>query len=176
MIREQVWTLIDEGGGNVVEFTSFIDIDTRNEGQALSYPVEEGGFANYNKVQTPLDLRVTLATQGAEADFESILNRLDEYQAEARKLFVSTPAAFYGPMTLESYSNRRTTQSGAGLLTVELALVEVREVQTQTTTTVITKPKNPTSASTTNTGKTQPDAEGDKPKSVLNTVFGSGKG
>lgn len=149
------WTLLDEGGGTAVTFTSFVDIDYRNEGKALSYPVEEGSFANYNKVENPLDIRVTLAVQGLDSDFEAILAKLDEYKAEAVTLSVSTPAALYEKMTLEAYAYKRSRENNAGMLVVELSLVEVREVETQVTTTVITKPKNPTSASKTNTGKTQ---------------------
>ena len=149
------WTLLDEQGGEALTFTSFIDIDYRNEGQALSYPVELGGFANYNKVQTPLDIRVTLSTQGSNADFEYILSRLDEYQKGAVKLSVATPSALYGSLTLAAYSYRRAQDDGAGLLTVELSLIEVREVQTQVRTTVITKPKNATSADKANAGKKQ---------------------
>lgn len=155
MINNQ-WTILDESGAVAIQFTSFIEVDVRNTGEALSYPVEEGGFMNYNKVQTPLDIRVTLAKQGDETEFESILDKLDEYQRDPIKLFVVTPAAVYGPMTLEGYSNRRTRDSGASQLTVELNFIEVREVQTQATTTVITRPKNATSADRANTGKTQP--------------------
>lgn len=168
MINAEQWTILTEDGASAITFTSFVDIDLRNEGQTLTYPIEEGGFMNYNKVQSPLDIRVTLAVQGTNADFEPILQTLDEYQAEAIKLFVSTPSAYYGPVTLEAYSNKRTRESGAGQLTVELNFVEVREVQTQVSTTVITKPKNPTSADRTNTGKTQPEQN----TSVLGSIFG----
>ena len=150
------WTILDEDGAKAVTFTSFIDLDVKNEGKALSYPIEEGGFANYNKVQTPLDISVTLATQGTEDEFEQILATLDEYQEKPIKLFDVTPSKFYGPVTLESYSNRRTRDDGAGQLTVELQFVEVREAETQVTTTVVTKPKNPTSANNVDTGKTEP--------------------
>jgi hypothetical protein len=47
---------------------------------------------------------------------------------------------------------------------VALELTEVRETQVQVTTSVITKPKNPTSASATQ--------EGRKMTSVLNKTFG----
>lgn len=154
MIGEQ-WTIIDESGSTAITFTSFIDIDVKNEGQALSYPVEEGGFANYNKVQSPLDIRVTLSTQGTDADFEYILDTLNNYQANPIKLFISTPSAYYGPVTLEAYMNKRTRESGAGQLTVELGFIEVREIETQVSTTVITRPRNATSADKSNTGKTQ---------------------
>ncbi|MDR2077041.1 MAG: hypothetical protein LBP61_08975 [Desulfovibrio sp.] len=149
------WTLLDEYGETAVSFTSFLDVDIKNDGQALSYPVELGGFANYNKVESPLEIRVTLAAQGSESDFEYILFQLEDYKREAVKLVVVTPSALHGSMTLESYSYKRGRESGAGLLAVELSLIEVREVETQVTTTVITKPKNPTSAGKTDTGKTQ---------------------
>lgn len=154
-LTQAEWTLLDESGATAVTFTSFIDIDYRNEGQALSYPIEQGSFANYNKVDTPLDIRVTLGLQGAESDFEYILTKLDEYKKEAVKLSVVTPSALYESMTLVTYSYKRTQDSSAGMLVVELVLNEVREVKTQVTTTVITKPKNPTSAEKENTGKTQ---------------------
>jgi hypothetical protein len=160
------WTLLDEYGETAVEFTSFLDVDIKNEGQALSYPVELGGFANYNKVESPLEIRVTLAVQGSESDFEHILFQLEDYKREAVKLVVVTPAALHPSMTLESYSYKRGREAGAGLLAVELSLVEVREVETQVTTTVITKPKNPTSAGKTDTGQTQ---------SVLAATTGGGK-
>ena len=166
------WTILDEDGGSAVTFTSFVDIDLRNEGQALSYPIEEGSFANYNKVDMPLDVRVTLATQGTDDEFNTILITLDIYKREAKMLYVITPSRLYENMTLEMYSYKRTREAGAGMLTVELALVEVREVETQTTTTVITKPKNPTSAGKTNTGKTQTQAqESPQGGSVLSEIF-----
>lgn len=153
--NQGIWTILDESGQTAVTFTSFIDIDLRNEGQALSYPIEEGKFANYNKIQAPLDIRVTLAVQGTETDFEYVLQKLDEYQKEAVKLSVSTPAALYENLTLETFNYTRNRENNSGMLTVELHLIEVREVETQVTTTVITKPKNPTSSGNTNTGKTQ---------------------
>lgn len=149
------WTLLDKYGLTAVSFTSFIDIDIRNEGKALSYPVELGGFANYNKVQSPLGVGLTLAIQGDADDFAYILYQLDEYKKDAVKLTVVTPPAVYESMTLESYSHMHSRENNAGMLTVELSLVEVREVETQVTTTVVTKPKNATSAANTNTGKTQ---------------------
>jgi hypothetical protein len=168
----QEWTLINEKAEKVVRFTSFFEIEYRNEGKALSYPVEEGAFANYNKVQKPGGIKVTLGIEGAEADFDEALRSLDFYQKEAERLFVSTPATYYDGYTLESYSYRRTIQSGAGMLIVELTLVEVKEVETRTTTTVISKPKNPTSSGKVNTGRVQtkePD------QSTLSGMTGTGK-
>lgn len=166
------WTLLDEAGATALTFTSFIDIDFKNDGQALAYPVELGSFAQYNKVRTPLSIRVTLGLQGTDVDFEYFLLKLNEYQSGAVKLAVSTPSALYESLTLESYSYKRSRENGAGMLTVELSLVEVREVETQVTTTVISRPKNPTSADKTDTGKTQADTS---KSSLLADVIGCGR-
>lgn len=145
------WGLLDEKGASVVSFTSFIDISVRNEGQALSYPVEEGSFTNYNKVESPLDISVTLATQGSESDFEFILVKLDEYKREAVTLSVITPALLYRNMTLKSYSYERKQENNAGMLSVQLDLVEVRK-SGQEGSALVSRFKNPSSASPIHTG------------------------
>lgn len=152
------WTLLDEAGFTALTFTSFIDIDCRNTGQALAYPTELGGFANYNKVESPLEIKVTLALQGTNSDFEYALSKLGEYKRKAVTLAVSTPACLYGSMTLESYSYTRSRDNNAGMLTVELGLKEVRNVKTQVAARGITSPKNPTSADNVNVGRVRAES------------------
>jgi len=154
------WAILDEKGGAAVSFTSFIDLDYKNEGKALEYPVEEGSFATYNKTRNSMELRATVAIQGTDADFNDLLSKLEDYQAKAAKLSIATPSDFYEGFTLEGLTYKRTVQNNAHMLTVELVFKEVREVKTQVTTGVITKPKNPTSASKQNTSKTQTQERG----------------
>ena len=162
------WTIIDEDNQTTIGFSGFMDIDVRNEGQALSYPVEKSSFADYNKVQSPLEIRVNLSKQGDDSEIESIINQLDDYQQKAVLLSVSTPSMLYEGMTLESYSYKRTNNQNTCLLVTELVLKEVREVETQVTTTVITKPKNATSSGKVNTCKTQSsEAPKEKYKAII---------
>ena len=149
------WALLDENGGTALTFTSLMDIRYSNEGQALSYPVEQGGFAGYNKTQNPLDIQVKLGMQGSEADFSHMQEKLDEYAKKAVTLTVVTPSAVYPNMTLRGHSFGRSGESGAGMLEADLRLVEVREVQTQTSAGVISGPKNPTSAPKVDIGRVQ---------------------
>ncbi len=140
------WTILNTKGGSAITFTSFLDIDVRKAGLSMSYPIEEGGFANYNKVQSPLEIRVTLGIQGEHSEIEYALEKLNEYQANPIVLDVATPSYFYENMTLEAYSYKRTKENNSTMLTVEMVMVEIREVKTRTTTT-IRSPRNPTSAS-----------------------------
>lgn len=166
------WRVTLETGADLAPFTTFIEIEVTNEGQTLSYPVEAGSFVDYNKVQTPLEISITAARQGDETDFSAILETLDDNQAKPTKLFITTPSSYYGPMTLERYDYRRTVDNGAGLLLVNMNFVEVKEAQTQVTTTVITKPKNPSSANKTDTGQTQTDDKRSVAKKALDKIFG----
>lgn len=150
------WMLFDEAGQSALSFTSFIDISFSSDGQVLSYPVEAGGFVNYNKTQNPVTIRITLNTQGTPADFEYIELKLKEYQNEAVKLAVSTPSALYDNLTLKSHSIDRSREH-AGILPVVLTLVEVREVDNNPASKVYNNgKKNPTSNGKKGTGKTQP--------------------
>ena len=149
------WTMLDENGATAVTFTSFMDLSYKNGGQTLSYPVEQGGFANYGKTQSPLEINLTLSTQGNDADFEQILLKLDGYRKNTVKLTVSTPSAMYENMTLGSYSYKKSRDDSVSILTVELELIEVCEVATQSLSTVITRPKNAGSSANVNTGQTQ---------------------
>ena len=165
------WTLIDSKGETALTFTAFIDLDSRTESQVSEYPIEEGGFASYNKTESPRELRVTLGIQGDNTDLEQSLIRLEEYRKKALLLIVSTPSRLYKSMTLESYSYKRTQDENAGKLIVELVLKEIREVKTRVMTT-ITKPKNPTSASKEKTGMKQAE----EPKKQYESAFHSGAG
>jgi hypothetical protein len=138
--------------------------DDKNSG--FTEPEDEvGGFATYNKVQMPVSIGVTLAVQGTDFEFETVLDKLGRFSREAKKLIVVTPSAIYDSLTLVNFSYSRKAEQGANLLTVALEFVEVRETQVQVTTSVITKPKNPTSASTTQEGK--------KPISVVGRTAGT---
>ncbi len=151
------WTLWNERGNIALTFTSFIDIDVRDNGQALSYPIEQGSFANYNKVDSPLEIRATLGFQGTETEFEYAINLLKEYKQKESILDVVTPSIVYENMTLESFSYARKHDSGARMLVIEMSLVEVRQVRTQVVT-VISRPRNPTSTKKEETGQKQPRA------------------
>ena len=61
------WALISDKGTTVAPFDSMLSIDVKNESKLLSSPVEEGGFASYNKVASPLDIYVELAASASES-------------------------------------------------------------------------------------------------------------
>ena len=160
------WTLQNEGGGTAVEFDVFIDMDFSGENQVAHEPIEQGGFASYNKQDSPKEITVTLACTKMYMSQQPVLENIDKLASGTQKLSLITPASEYKNLNIESYSYRRTEDAGAGMLAVELKLVEVREVETKKKTTATEKPKsqnskpiekskNPSNNSKVKTGRTQ---------------------
>jgi hypothetical protein len=170
------WGLVPEDGGPSLSFTSIISIDVRSEGKALTEPVERNGFAAYNKIESPKEVNCALSTMGTAADAAATLEALETLKRDCVKVVLSTPSATYDNLTLESYSYSRKAESGAYVLFVDCSLKEVREVDTNVSTTVMTKEscKNSDSASKQGTGKAGTE-ETEKPKrSILRDATGRG--
>lgn len=145
------WAVVARNKGLSVQFDGIMDIDVKNESKVLTSPIEKSSFAAYNKVETPLDVVITGASQQDGAAQSAILDALNKLVSGAELVDIVTPTAVYLKMTLESYSYKRTATDGASLLVVELHAIEVREVET----TRVTKTKRASSAKTQKTGQTQ---------------------
>lgn len=153
------WNLLyTEDGEAAVFFDSMLGVEVSTENQVAQEPVEQGSFASYNKSASPRQVKVTLARSGDGYDHDEIICALDELCSGTDLLTLITPAQEYEGYNLESYNYRRSETNGVQLLVVELSLVEIRQVESQATTTVDVKPaqaKNKSDASKANTGKTQ---------------------
>lgn len=155
----QTWALLTEDGADVLAFDAMLSVDISAENQVAYEPVENGSFASYNKAASPTQLRVTLARSGTSYDQQAMLDTLERLCGGTDLVTLVTPAQEYAGYNLESYTYSRKSDNGAQLLVVELSLVEIRQVETQATTTVTAlKPaqvKNASDASIANTGKVQ---------------------
>lgn len=145
------WAVVARNKRLSVQFDGIMDLDVKNESKVLTSPIEKSSFAAYNKVETPLDVVITGASQQDGTTQSAILDALNKLVSGAELVDIVTPAAVYLKMTLESYSYKRTATDGASLLVVELHAIEVREVETMR----VTKTKRASSAKTQKTGQTQ---------------------
>jgi hypothetical protein len=65
---------------------------------------------------------------------------LDDLKNGDKKIELITPFDSYDNLMLESYDYRRDSNTGFNVLFVDLRLVEIREVETQKTTTSVDEP------------------------------------
>lgn len=128
--QKEKWQIVyDEGGGVALELTSFLGMEVIDEGKVVSVPVEEGSFASYNKVETPLEVKIAGAIQGQDGDLQGALETLDELRASTELLNVFTPVSTLVNLTLQKYDYSLTRENGRGVLYVELAFQQVKQVE-----------------------------------------------
>lgn len=169
--RAPTWTIQGEGGSNAIDFDVFIGMEFSSPHQVAQEPIEQGSFAAYNKQDAPKEFAVTLAVTKAYGEQQPVLEALDKLAASTDRVSLITPAAEYKSLNIEAYSYARKEDNGAGMLVVDLKLLEIREVSVKETVApsqtppksqgkkgkpiTKTQTKNPSNASTAKTGRTQ---------------------
>lgn len=143
------WGIFDAGGNPIAIPDSIVGFDYRREYRVSDFPLEQGGFASYDKVQMPYDARVSMTCGGAsqlqeligslpgfggpsvqQAARSDFLNDLEAAAASLALLTVVTPEVTYASANIVHMDYRRTRTNGVTLLTVDLWLVEVRVTAT----------------------------------------------
>jgi len=133
---KSAWGIYDDAGNDQVLFPdSFLSLDYKKDMNISNYPLEQGSFTSYNKVETPysISVRVTkgsslaiLAGGGSmTADRDYFLHTLDEMVASLALLTIHTPEASYFNANLESYEYKREVKNGAGMIIADLRFVEI---------------------------------------------------
>lgn len=152
-------TLLDQLTGNSTPVLSTVGFDFLKEMRVSDFPVEQGGFASYNKVELPGTVTCSLAFAGTESDRTAFLAALDAAEKSTGLYSVVTPEVTYVNYTIERYRYSRRAFKGATLLLVDVALKEVRQVSAAyTTVSPIVSPQNTSATPQVNSGMTQPQA------------------
>lgn len=149
-----MWAIIADGGA--LEFDSLMGLDITDESTVIDEPIEKGSFASYNKLDLALRIRIVLGFNGNEAAFNERWAELKELKSSLDLVGVIAGQAYFENMSIETL--RWSRQADVGFYMVDLTLVEIREVETQTTTTEYSRPKvkRADSMATVDTGKTDP--------------------
>lgn len=138
------------GGIPVVLADNCVSIDYRQSWQVSDYPKEKGAFESYDKVATPFDAMVRLSAGGSSANREAFLASIDAIAGTLMLFDVVTPEKVYSSCNITRQGLVRHATHGVSLITVDIALVEVRVTATANSTT-----QDPTSAAQSNSGPVQ---------------------
>ena len=164
-----LWGLYDQDGRQAVVFDAFLGVRFRNGGRISSFPVEQGGFSSFNKVDTPYDAAIRLAHSGDMASRNVMLAVLERIVRSTELYSVVTPEIVYASANLVNYAYTRDTRGGSGQLIVELYLEEVR----QTAVVPFTETEEPSGADPQSNGQVQSFPLGTEPGEplILTTEF-----
>lgn len=121
------WGVFKDDGTAVADYDSFIAVAYRDDSRVSDYPLENGAFASYNKVENPYSVRVTLSCAG---DIER-RNAFQESLRSARRSLdlytVLTEDGQYFSCNLIAIDWERTQSNGAHIIIAMCEFQEIRE-------------------------------------------------
>lgn len=156
---------IFQGTTAVLVPDSFKDLDYRHEWRTANYPMEQGAFQSYNKVQTPFMVPVRMTVGGSDARRADFLTTLEGLADGVELYDVVTPDYVYTNVTIDAIGLHRSAREGAKLLTVDIGLTEVRIASSAQ----FTKTASPSAAGVVNGGTVQPMPATPAQKNTVNT-------
>lgn len=161
-----VWGIFDQSNTAVLLADNVIAFDYKKNWKIADYPIEQGGFSTYDKVTLPFDAKITFSRGGTETDRAKFLSAL-EYIGSSFQLYnIVTPERTYLNASVETFGYNRSATDGAGLITVDIGLKEIRQVATKT----FTKTASPSAQNSANTGNQQPQAPTTSQQSAISNL------
>lgn len=148
------WGVYTEDNAKALSPDTIIALGYDAEHRIADFPVEQGGFETYDKVAMPFDVRVVMTKGGRTEDRRAFLAAVEELRGDLKLYSVVTPERTYLKTNISRVSIDRSREQGAGLITVELHLREIR----QNVTTSFSNSKDAASASPVSAGAVQPKA------------------
>lgn len=145
------WGVFTKDGSKALDPDSIMSVGYSAESRIADYPIEEGGFEDYDKVAMPFENRVVMTKGGKAEDRRAFLAAVEEIRTDTELYTVSTPERAYLNVNISRVSIDRSREQGAGLISVEIALVEIRANAVAT----FSKAKDPASADTQSNGAVQ---------------------
>lgn len=153
-------------GSPVVVADNVLSMEFKQDFKISNYPVEQGGFASYNKVQLPFEVRFRFSTGGSSADRAAMLNSIAAVMGDTNLYDVVTPDATYINVNFVHQDYRRTAETGNGLLSVDVWCEEVRSASL-----IVSSSGTATSSTTTPDTSGSTSASSSTPNSIVANDF-----
>lgn len=139
-------------GVQAIKPDSVVDFTYKSEYTLSDYPVEQGAFQTYDKVQVPYDVRLRLSAGGSASKRQTFMTALETLKASLSLYTVMTPEFIYPSVNFTHIDYKRTATNGVGLIVADVWGLQVR----QTATTAFSNTKSAAGASPVSNGTVQP--------------------
>lgn len=169
------WGIFDSAGNEALTFDSILEVDARQEYTIPTFPVQNGGFASYNKVALPLQGVLRLGIGQTVATRQLFLSQVAALVSSTDLYTVVTPEAVYPDVNFFRQGMVRRGAEGAAYLTVDVYWQQIVQVTAQYSSTVAPTANavNPSAQPATNQGQVQPGAVDSGTQGNVTTVLGS---
>lgn len=129
-VRGQPEWGIFKSGQSVIQADNVVGFDYRKDWTISDYPIEEGAFESYDKVELPFDARVRFSCGGSLDTRTDFLKSIQDIAGDLELYDVVTPTKTYQSCNITHVDYRQTAQNGVGLMVVEVYLQEIRDTAT----------------------------------------------
>lgn len=126
--QAEVWGIFTKGGEQVIVPDVFNDLSHSAQTKVARFYVEEGTFANYNKVEEAEETTVVLIKTGTYEQLTEYLEEVRAIKSSIELYDIVTPERSITDVNLESFDYTRTRSGGTNMITFNLHFVEIREV------------------------------------------------
>lgn len=152
----QQWGIFLDGVA-VVGFDSVVTFEYRQDNPVSDYPVEDGGFQSYDKVQLPADIKIKLAAGGSVSNRQQFLASLDAEMNTTDLYDVLTPEQVYVGYNF-THRDLHRNAGNVGLITVDVWFTEIRV----TAATTFSNTQQPSEAARQSVGNVQPQTPNER--------------
>jgi hypothetical protein len=161
------WGLFLDGSA-VVTAESIVGFEFRQDYRIADYPIEQGAFTSYDKVQTPFDVRLRFSSGGTAAGRQALLDSIAAIIGDTNLYDAVTPDQTYQNLNLIHYDYRRT-DGRAGLIIIDVWCRQIMQASAQS----FQNTAQPSGANPVNGGTVQPAAPTQQQGSFVAFIPGS---
>lgn len=145
------WTIMTEDGSTAIDFQSFVNIDVTSENPVIKAAVEQGGFVDYNKVNSPKEIGLMLSVQGTPSHLQEVISQIDELCSNTTTVNIITPYCEFKEYAMEKYQYSQDSTTGVNVLYFNFSFVQINQVSTAYTNVHISKKQSRGQQQTTET-------------------------
>lgn len=142
------WGIFDDGGSQVIVPDSVLSMDWQGSYRTIDYPIEQGNFETYNKVQVPFEPTVIMRKGGSVSDRQDFINTLLQIRGDLNLYTVTMPEVSFANSNITDVSFSRRADAGATVIEATIRLKQVNVSASSSFTDV----KSPTSQDSFNGG------------------------
>lgn len=144
------WGLFRDGFPVIIA-DSVISFDFKRNAAVATFPIEQGGFESYDKVDLPFDLHFRFSMGGLDADRSELIESVEAAFNSLDLLDAVTPEKVYTGVNIVHYDYRRLSNNGVGLLIIDTWCTQIRV----NTAAAFSDTKSPNGTQTTDAGTVQ---------------------
>jgi hypothetical protein len=145
------WGLYTSSGALALQPDNIAAVAYHGENTLADFPIEQGGFESYDKVQRPDMSAIRMTIGGKQADRKAFLDAAMVIKKDTELYSIVTPEQTYLNCNMMSLTVDRSQESGAGMIIAEMQFQEIR----QGVTVAYSSTQSPASADAQNNGPTQ---------------------